>query len=147
LSLYCDSSAATKLHVVEDASDEVLKLVERSGSVAISVIGRAEISSAVSRSVRTGVIDRDQGRQALRSLDERWVRYTRVPVTEELVAQAAQYSWAFDIRGFDAVHLAAGMVLRRLVGEQVTFACFDRRLWLAARDLGLDAWPPGLASG
>ncbi len=28
----------------------------------------------------------------------------------------------------------------------VTLATFDRELWLAARDVGLEAWPEGLVT-
>lgn len=144
MSLYLDSSAATKVHVQESGSDEVSLLVRDHGRAAVSTIGRVEIASAIGRAVRANVLERGQGRLALESLDAAWATYFRLPVTENLVERAAEYAWAFDLRAYDAVHLAAAMAFRRIVEEQVTFACFDRKLWLAARDAGLEAWPPRL---
>jgi len=45
------------------------------------------------------------------------------------------------LRGFDAIRLAAAIVLQRKVKEPITFACWDSRLWEVALTHGLSVLP------
>ena len=66
-----------------------------------------------------------------------------VPLTPELAAEAGDRASVHNLRVYDAVHLASGLFLRFATLTTVTFATFDRALWRAARDEGLEARPPG----
>ncbi len=48
------------------------------------------------------------------------------------------------LRGYDAVQLAAALVWRDAVGQEVILATFDRELWEAAGRAGLRPWPENL---
>ena len=50
-------------------------------------------------------------------------------------------AWDFDLRGYDAVHLAAALLWQETIGEPVTLATFDRQLWQAGGRAGLSVWP------
>jgi len=62
------------------------------------------------------------------------------------MARAGAVAWAHGLRGYDAVHLAAAATWQDAIGEAVTLATFDRRLWAAAEKEGLLAFPPDLAA-
>ncbi|MGI8926051.1 MAG: hypothetical protein ACR2HN_05310 [Tepidiformaceae bacterium] len=80
---------------------------------------------------------------ALLALD--WMNYLRLPVTEETVASAASLAWRFGSRGFDSVHLATALAWQEELALPITVATFDRELWRAAAEAGLEVWPEGLA--
>jgi hypothetical protein len=53
-------------------------------------------------------------------------------VPESLVVRAGELAFEQDLRGYDAVHLAAALTWAEGMGESVTFATFDRQLWEGA---------------
>ena len=69
----------------------------------------------------------------------------RIRVTESLVARADDIAWAFRLRGYDAVHLAAAMEWHDRIGEAITVATFDKGLWLAAGEAGLERFPASIS--
>lgn len=70
----------------------------------------------------------------------------RVPITEALVFRAETLAWDHGLRGYDAIHLAAALMWRDALGRDVVLATFDRQLWEAAPEAGLQAWPERLPS-
>ena len=76
------------------------------------------------------------------SAKNKWL--VRIQVGEPLCAQAATLAWEQALRGYDAVHLAAALMWRETLGENVTVATFDRELWRGAHASGLSAWPAQL---
>ena len=60
-------------------------------------------------------------------LDSLWVQLDTVPVTTGLVRQAADLAEAAGLRGYDAIHLAAALLV-----PVDTFASSDVRLCEAA---------------
>jgi hypothetical protein len=53
-------------------------------------------------------------------------------------------AWELGLRGYDAVHWAAGLLWQEGMDEAVTFATFDRRLWEVAGLRGLAVFPVDL---
>jgi predicted nucleic acid-binding protein len=70
----------------------------------------------------------------------------RVQVTEALIARADAFAWEYGLRGYDAVHLAAASLWQDWMGERVTLATFDRRLWAVAEQVGLLPYPDDLSA-
>ena len=68
----------------------------------------------------------------------------RIRVTESLVTRADDIAWAFRLRGYDAVHLAAALEWHDRIGEPITIATFDQELWRAAGEAGLERFPKAL---
>ena len=62
--LYLDASALVKRYVTERGSKDVIALTAGAKAVATSLISRAEVSAALARAVRLGVVDADGGRRA-----------------------------------------------------------------------------------
>ena len=73
-----------------------------------------------------------------RALATDWPKFLVVEVTQEVVAQAAEFADAFALRGYDSVQLAAANSLALESGAPVIFACFDTRLNKAAKVLAMD---------
>lgn len=143
--LYADASALVKRYVSEAGSAEIIALTNQAVAVATAVISRAEVAAALARSVRQGVLQESGGRRAQRKFARDWPDIVRVPVTEALVLRAESTAWEYGLRGYDAVQLAAALTWRESIGVDVTLATFDRQLWEAAPDAGLQVWPDTLA--
>jgi len=62
-------------------------------------------------------------------------------VDESLVARAEALAWEYSLRGYDAVHLAAAVAWQERLDARIVVATFDRELWQAARQSGLETWP------
>jgi hypothetical protein len=71
-------------------------------------------------------------------LDVDWPRFVTVDVTDPLTRRAGELADRFNLRGFDAIHLASfELVLERAGGEdEVAFSTADDALARAARRLG-----------
>lgn len=148
--VYADASALVKRYVTESGSKEVIALTVTAAAVATALVSRAEVSAALARAVRMGVLDDEGGRRAQRRFSRDWPDLARVAVTEALVARAETLAWEYGLRGYDAVQLAAALTWRESVAEDVILATFDRQLWEAAPEVGLKAWPkelPGQGGG
>ncbi len=142
--LYLDTSALVKRYVAEAGSDLVAQAIAASASAGISVIGRAEMAAALAKAVRMNVLTAQDGDAALRAFRDEWPRLVRVQAGESLISQADTLAWNLGLRGYDAVHLASALFWQDALGEEVTFAAFDRRLWEAASLRGLVPFPADL---
>jgi len=141
LIVYLDTSALVKRYVIERESEKVIELTQSARVVATSIVTRAEVAAALARAARLGALDDDRARQAQRRFSREWPDFARVPVTEALVARAERLAWDYELRGYDAVQLAAGLMWQESIGEDVLLATFDRQLWGAASRAGLQVWP------
>ena len=142
--VYLDASALVKRYVRERGSKDVMELTATARAVATAIISRAEVAAALARAVRLGVVGRVGGRRAQDIFSREWPDFARIPVTEALVSLAERLAWDHDLRGYAAVQLAAAVTWQDVIGEDVVLATFDRRLWRAAPDVGLTAWPDKL---
>lgn len=142
--VYVDASALVKRYVTEVGSADVNDLAARATAVATALVTRAEVAAALARAVRIGVLDDVAGRRAQRRFSREWPDLMRVPVTEALVARAEALAWAHGLRGYDAVQMASALTWQDAVGQEVVMATFDRQLWGAAPDAGLQVWPAKL---
>ena len=62
-------------------------------------------------------------------------------MTEALVARAQALAWDSALRGYDAVQLASALTWQESVGAEITMATFDRQLWDAGKQVGVQVWP------
>ncbi len=142
MTLYLDTSAAVKLYIDEPFSNDVATIVtaERAAS---SVLIAAELLAAIGIARRQGRLSNSDANRVAESAISLLNDFLQLPVGPELCVHAGRLAIAHGLRGYDSVHLASALVLSSATGTVVTFATFDRALWRAARDEGLDAWPPG----
>ena len=142
--LYLDASAIVKQYTGEQGFREVETVLAQAESIGTALISRAEVAAALAKAVRLKMLAPDAGIRAARVFRSDWLTLVRVPVTELVVARADAVAWEHGLRGYDAVHLATALSWHEAMGSQVTLATFDRGLWLAARRVGLSAWPDDL---
>lgn len=142
--LYLDASAAVKRYVTEPGTAEVHRAIEASSMVGTGLISRAEIATALAKAARVGVLLPDEAEAALEASRMEWPDFIRIQITEALVARADSLAWQQGLRGYDAIHLAAALIWQEGIGEPVTLATFDRRLWESARQSGLFVFPDDL---
>ena len=141
MNLYTDTSTVIKLYVQENNSDEAREWVERSAGVATGLLTRAEVSSGINRLFRTNFLNEDQYTQALSDFHSKWESYTRIPISEQIVARADFLICKFVLRGYDAIHLACALTWQEALHAPVILATFDSQLGAAAKNAGLAVLP------
>jgi len=141
MNLYLDSSALAKRYLVETGSEDVRQWIEGAELTATSLITRAEVTAAITRAVRMGVLEEQSARRMIDEFRTDWVSLNRIPVTETLVARADRLACEFGLRCYDAVHLAATLTWQENLNFPVTLATFDKELADAARQSGLGILP------
>ena len=144
--VYLDASALVKRYVAERGSRETADLCAGADIVATSLVSRAEVAAALAKAVRVGIVEPDKGRKAQRAFASQWPDFAKVPVTEALVARAEALAWDSALRGYDAVQLASALTWQEAVGAEITLATFDRQLWDAGKQVGMQVWPETLKS-
>lgn len=135
--LYLDTSSVVKLYVEEIQSLNTRHVVDNAHVVATSRIAYVEARAAFARKLREQGLTIKGYRRIIQDLDQDWGSYFIVDVSDTLVKLAGLFAEKHALRGFDAIHLASGVILRKQAGRAVTFYCFDDRLTLAARNEGL----------
>lgn len=134
MTLYLDTSSLVKLYVTEDGSEAVRADVRRATIVATCVMAYPEARAALARRRRERALRPAAFDAAKRTLEQDWPRYLGMQVTESVYREAGTLAERYTLRGFDSVHLASFLALRREAGFAHTeFSSFDERLNRAAR--------------
>ena len=142
--LYVDTIALFKRYVQEDESEVVLARIEEAPAVGTALITRVEVAAALAQAVRQERMDRNEAREAEREFVHDWDDFTRIGVTEALIARAGHLAWQHNLRGYDAAQLAAALTWQEMTEhteDEIVFACFDNQLAQAAAAEGLETWP------
>jgi predicted nucleic acid-binding protein len=154
--LYLDTSALVKLYVEEEGRETVFEAVEKAEWVATSTVAYAEARAAFARKVRSGDLPERGRRQAVSDLDVEWRGFVWISVSNLVAYRAGEMAERYDLRGFDAIHLASAARL----GEEfsgVRFLACDARLMEAARGtpvragvrgrMSISGWAVGVPAG
>jgi uncharacterized protein len=144
--LYIDTSALVKSYVKETSSDNVVDLIENAETVGSSVLAKVEMASALEKGVRQKWVARTNALKAWNDFLEDWPSFTRLIVSAGTIDRASALAWEYSLRGYDAMHLACGLLWQETLGIQITIATYDRELWRASNKAGLTAWPASLLS-
>lgn len=135
--LYLDTSALIKLFVHEAHSDQVSAASKAAKGLACSALGYVEVHAAFARLAREGLLAPAAHRKLATAFDHAWKDFIVVEASTRLIEQAARLVTPHALRGFDAVHLVSALEIFHSV-PKMRFACFDDRLALAAKNLGLE---------
>lgn len=135
--LYLDTSALVKLYVQEAYSDVVNALQQQADVIASHQIAFVEFHAALARHYRENDLDAPTFEVLKQAFIEDWVDYLQVETDLSLLQSAAELAEAFSLRAYDSVHLAAARYLQQHTTLPLVFACFDKRLNLAAKMLGM----------
>ena len=111
----------------------MLDLWGRATCQATSSVAFAEIAAALHRKRRIGGISPKVLRKVLMAFERDWQTIIRVHITDDLNVLVTRLVKHHPLRGFDAIHLASALLMRERSSEPVRFACFDHRLWSAAK--------------
>jgi predicted nucleic acid-binding protein len=139
--VYLDASALVKRYIEEDGATEVNALINEADYNVTNLISRAEVSAAIMRASKMDILDQEDALVAVRRFRSEWESLQRLPVTEATVEEADNLVGLYDLRGYDAVHLAAAIIWQEAIGESIQFATFDRKLRDAAHQVELKTWP------
>lgn len=144
--LFLDTSALFKRYVEEDESEAVLARIEDASENGAALITRVEVAAALAKAVRDSRMAPADAREAEREFLDDWTVFTRIRLTDALTALAGDLAWRHDLRGYDAVQLAAALAWRESAAgsaDDIEFACFDNHLRQAAAAEGMKTWPEG----
>ena len=146
-----DSSAIAKRYVKEVGSIWVRSLcIPGAGNIiGIIRITVVEVASAIARKYRGGTITEHERNRALAMFLADCRRQYRIwEVEPALIALAVQLTQRHPLRGYDAVQLAAAILINRsLLANQLSpliFVSADNRLCTAAAAEGLTSDNPNL---
>ncbi|MCK4645856.1 MAG: type II toxin-antitoxin system VapC family toxin [Candidatus Aminicenantes bacterium] len=136
--LYLDTSDIVKLYVQEKNSEKIRGLVESCEVITTSIISYAETRAAFARIFREKGIHVKAYRQIIADLDSDWENYFGLNLSEDVVRSAGNLSEKYGLRGFDALHLASALFLKKSSSLTLIFSCSDNRLKKAAQSEGLE---------
>lgn len=139
--LYMDTSSLVKLYVDEMHSEAVHRWVQVADVFATSRVAYPETLGALARRWREGDLDEASFQRVTDAFRAQWLSFAIVNLNE---TEAGELAITHALRGFDAIHLAAALDLRRQAGGVVvTFAVFDVRLAQAAKAEGFQVMDEG----
>lgn len=142
--LYADTSALVKRYVVETGTPDATAAMAAAALVASSIVAYAELRLAFARVLRDSRVDAAGHTALVQRLDEDWAHFLVLAADNACVREAGRLvdrHAHYALRGFDALHLASGLRLAGGSPPAVSFACWGRRLWRAARDEGFTMLP------
>jgi predicted nucleic acid-binding protein len=108
---YVDTSTLLKLVVDEEGSDRAGVIWSSAESVAAVSLIEVEARSALAAATRAGRITPDQHTEAKTELGTLMNDLYVVEVTRTVIADAAELAEVDGLRGYDAVHLAAALII------------------------------------
>jgi predicted nucleic acid-binding protein len=141
LILYFDSSALVKRYVEEQGSSDVLDWMDDSDLNGTVLVTRVEVAAAITRAMRMQYVSREDTRKFLDKFHQEWGSIQHLPVSETLVARADALACEHNLRGYDAIHLAAALTWQELLDLTVTVVTYDKELAAAAQASGLMVLP------
>lgn len=144
--VYFDTSALLKLYLEEAESPDARQLAESATATCTHMITYAEMCAALAQAVRMQRITEAQRHEQIESFAADWDALYVLPVDEPLVKRAGHLAEAFELRGFDSIHLAAAERVWRQAPDHFQLAAFDKRLADAGDALGMASGPSNIGN-
>ncbi len=132
MKLICDSSAFSKRYVLEDGSETLAHLLQRTSQLALCTIVVPEIISGLNRRRREQILSSDDYRKIKRNLMEDVHDAIVLQITPSVIARSVGLLETNTLRAMDALHIACA-----LEWQADLFATADRRQLNAAQNAGL----------
>ena len=139
---YLDTSTLVKLYVQEPESEEVKNLVANSSAVSTSLIAYAEARAAFARRYRERAFTQAQYKKLKDSLDKDWSHLLIIMVSKEIALSAGDLAEKYELKGFDAIHLASAITIKQELQSPIIFSCADRKLQKASLQEGFNQTVP-----
>ena len=141
MNIYLDTSALVKLYIEEDGSDIVNDRTDMATIVSTSRIAYAEALSVFVRCKDDKVLSKSSYDKCITYFKFDWEMYFVIEASENVVKIAGDLIENHSIRGFNSMHLASAIVLRKEINQSIDFMCWDNRLLEAAKKEGFNTWP------
>jgi predicted nucleic acid-binding protein len=135
---YFDTSALVPLLIAEPGSRAARQLWDGATRVVSVRLVYPEARAALAQARRAGRLTARQLRTAVRSLDDLYTQLDLVEVSERLAHQAGELAERRELRAYDAVHLAAALLID---DPELVLAAGDLELLAAATASGLATAP------
>ena len=129
--VYLDTSAFVPMLVEEATSRKCFEIWDLADSIVSTRLLYIEASAALART--------DPGVGALDHLDALWNQIRVIELEAELMSAAATAAFRFGLRGYDAVHCAAGA---SIAGGPVVLASGDAEILQAWSELDFSIFDP-----
>jgi len=136
--VYLDTGSLVKLYVEEDESSKVDALVRSSEVTATSIVAYAEARAAFARRFREKAFTPVEHDRIKAFFDKDWSSYLILSITGDMIRVAGDLAEKHALRGFDSIHLASALTLRRELSTTIVFSCFDDNLQKAFEREDLD---------
>jgi predicted nucleic acid-binding protein len=135
--LYLETSNLVKLYVEEPDSEDIKIRVAESDVVATSLVSYVEARAALARKFREkGLTARDY--ESIKSdLSSDWDSLFVLNLTNALAKIAGNLAEKHGLRGYDSIHLASALELKKVITSAILFSSSDATLSEAARTEGL----------
>ncbi len=131
---YFDTSAIIPLLIGEPTTGQCTRLWDDAPRIVCARLIYPEACAALARASRMGRISPTQEVAATAELDELVAQIDFIEITDDLTLSAGRLAQRFGLRGYDAVHLAAGITID---DDEFVFVTGDAELANAASESGL----------
>lgn len=142
--IYADSSVIVKRYYQEPGTARVRERWTTAERVFTSRVSYAEVHAALARKHRDGGLRATPFRTIASAFEAEWPAYDQILVDSATLADVRRLVRKHPLRGYDAIHLAAGLWLREQLGQPIEFWVSDDRLETAARKERLTVVNPEL---
>jgi uncharacterized protein len=142
--LYLDTSALVKRYFEEPYADEVLDRWRQALEIITSSVAYAETVASFYRKKREADLDEGVIEKVLQAFHLDWKSFLRVEVNDKLNEIIDRIAQSYPLRGFDAIHLASAVLVKKNLPSEFLFVCFDQKLAQAALEEGLEIFPTKL---
>jgi predicted nucleic acid-binding protein len=119
--VYLDTSSLVKLYVEEGESSKVDALVRSSEVTATSIVAYAEARAAFARRFREKAFTPVEHDRIKAFFDKDWSSYLILSITGDMIRVAGDLAEKHALRGFDSIHLASALTLRRELSTTIVF--------------------------
>ena len=107
-----------------------------------SAISYAEVHATFARKQREGHLSQIEFLRIRNGFERDWLEVREVAIDQEVLSPIPELVRHTDLRGMDAIHLAAIIWLHRKFDQELQVFTSDRRLLIAARQYGFSATDP-----
>lgn len=135
--LYLDTSSLVKLYVEETDSGKIRNISQKASVISTSKIAYAEARAAFARKQKENGFSPRTLRTIVEDFNRDWESYFVIEITDGLIRSAGDIAEKYLLRGFDSIHLASAVNLRRKIGTEIYFSSNDTRLNKSAAEEGL----------
>jgi uncharacterized protein len=133
--VYADASALVKRYVRESDTARVDRWIAEAEQVASSRISFVEVWRAIANAQVTDMPDQHA------AFARDWRATTVIELDEDIADRAGKLAAPQGLRALDAIHLASALTVQ---APDLYLLSFDKRLWTAATNSGLNVLPESL---